>query len=63
MKKRYTNWADAHAAAVDYARATHHDVALRKAWEFGKLGYNISLAMALDGDYTRAEIVREGDAR
>ena len=36
---------------------------LRKVWEFGKLGYNIGLAMALDGDYTRAEIVRGGDAR
>ena len=58
---RYLEWKAAHAAAVALARSTHHDVALRKVKEFGKVGYNIKLASLNDSDYARAEIVKPGD--
>jgi hypothetical protein len=59
--KRFTDWKDAHTAAVEYARDTQHDVALRRVREFGKTGFNISLASRNDSDYALAEIVTPTD--
>ncbi len=60
-QKRFTDWKEAHAAAVAYARDTQHDVALRKVKEFGRTGFNISLASRNDSDYALAEIVTPND--
>jgi hypothetical protein len=60
-QKRFIDWKEAHSAAVAYANETKHDVALRIAKEYGKTGYNISLASRNDSDYYLAEIVKPGD--
>ena len=61
-QKRFTDWKEAHAAAVEYANFAKMDVALRAVKEFGKRGFSISIASRNDSDYARAEIVRPGDA-
>ena len=58
---RFTDWKEAHIAAVEYARECNHDVALRKTKEYGRTGYNVNLASRNDSDYTLAEIVRPSD--
>ncbi len=61
-QKRFSTWEEAHIAALQYAVDTKHDVALRKVKEYGRTGFNISLACTNDSDYARAEIVRPIEA-
>lgn len=61
MSIRLTNYKDAHQAAVELARLTRCDVAIRWVKEFGKDGFNVSLASKNDSDYARAEIVKPMD--
>ena len=60
-QRRFTDWKDAHTAAVIYAREINMDVAIRKVKEFGQTGYNVSIASRNDSDYALAEIVKPGD--
>ena len=60
-QKRFTDWKEAHTAAVAYANDMKMDVALRKVKEFGKVGFNINIASRNDSDYATAEIVKPGD--
>ncbi len=59
--RRFTDWKDAHTEAVKLARLCRSDVAIRKVKEYGKLGFNVSLACRNDSDYALAEIVRPSD--
>ncbi len=56
--ERFTDWKQAHTRAQELANQTGQNVALRKVSEFGKAGFNVSLASGNDSDYDRAEIVR-----
>ncbi len=60
-QKRFIDWKEAHAAAVEYANFVRMDVAIRKVKEFGRTGFNINIASHNDSDYAVAEIVRPGD--
>ena len=63
MSARYLDWHEAHAAAVDDANRLRLDIAIRAVKEYGKFGYNVSIASRNDSDYARAEIVHPGDPR
>ena len=41
MSQRFSNWKEAHTAAVNLARELKHDVGIWLQEEFGKDGYNI----------------------
>lgn len=58
---RFTNWSEAHTYAVTKAKECSVDFAIRFVREFGKGGYNVSIASHNDSDYSRAEIVRPND--
>ena len=60
-QKRFTDWKEAHAAAVEYANLVKMDVALRAVKQFGQSGFNISIASRNDSDYACAEIVHPSD--
>jgi len=60
MSRRFTDWKEAHRAAIDLADQVGLDVAIRRQREYGKDGFNLSLACKMDSDYARAEIVRPG---
>ena len=59
---RYETWKEAHAEAARKAKRLGLDVAIRATREYGKLGFNVSLASHNDSDYARAEIGRPGDS-
>jgi ATPase family associated with various cellular activities (AAA) len=56
--QRFTDWKAAHTYAQNLANTTGQDVAIRAANEFGKKGFNVSIASKNDSDYARAEIVK-----
>lgn len=58
---RFTDWKEAHTEAVKLANLCQHDVAIRSVKEYGKRGFNVSLASRNDSDYAMAEMVRPGD--
>ncbi len=60
-QKRFIDWKEAYAAAVEYANFVRMDVAIRKVKEFGRTGFNINIASRNDSDYALAEIVHPGD--
>ena len=59
--KRFTIWEEARDYAQDYANRLSLDVAIRKTTEYGKAGFNVSIASKLDCDYDRAEIVKPNE--
>jgi len=61
LGSRFTDYHEASAVARLKAREMKMDVAVRAQTEFGKKGFNVSLASRNDSDYARAEIVHPGD--
>lgn len=60
MSERFIEWKEARNHAVSLARKLNMPVAIRRVKEYGKQGYNVSLADTKDLD--RAEIVWPSDA-
>ena len=60
--RRFLDYADASREAHKLANESGLDVAIRKAKEFGKTGYNVGYASKNDSDYATAEIVRPAAA-
>ncbi|KKN83831.1 hypothetical protein LCGC14_0294840 [marine sediment metagenome] len=59
--QRYKTRHEAREAALAKAHKLGLDVAIRRTKEYGKEGYNVSLACTNDSDYIKAEIVRPTD--
>jgi hypothetical protein len=59
----YTDYQTAYDAAVELARLTNQNVAIRSVKEYGKAVYAIKFASRNDSDYDRAEIVKPTDPR
>jgi hypothetical protein len=61
VNERYTTWIDARTAALAKAHRLNLDVAIRRVKEYGRDGFNVTLACRMDSDYARAEIVKPTD--
>lgn len=59
--RRFSDWKDAHDEATKLANHVKLDVAIRKVKEYGKVGYNVTLASRNDSDYALAEIVKPSE--
>lgn len=59
--RRFTDWKDAHKEAEQLANHCKCDVAIRKVKEYGKVGFNVTLASRNDSDYALAEIVKPSE--
>ena len=61
MSERFSDYHAAYHDAVETARLCRHDVTIRRVREYGRDGFNVSLACRNDSDYALAEIVTPTD--
>ena len=59
--ERFIEWVDARQNAVLKAKRLNMDMAIRRVKEYGKDGFNVTIASRNDSDYARAEIVTPSD--
>ena len=65
MQTRFSDWKEAHTAAVLYARLVKRDVGIWRQFEFGKDGYNIRSLPNPENRYgheLRCEVVSPSDS-
>lgn len=55
---RFQTWEEARIAALAKAHALQVDMAIRRVREYGREGFNVTVACRNDSDYALAEIVR-----
>ena len=63
MSTRFTDYHAAYEQARQGADRLQLDHVIRAVKEYGKAGYNVSIACRNDSDYARYEIVRPGSPK
>lgn len=64
MAERFGTWQEAHTAALAKARTLNMEVGIRRAVEYGKVGFNVQLLPRADrrfGHDLACEVVRPTD--
>lgn len=58
MSKRFTDWKAAHTYAKELANRLDKDCTIRAAKEYGKNGFNVTLACRADAEFYTCETVK-----
>ena len=59
--ERVTTWIEARTQALAQAHKLNLDIAIRRVREYGRDGFNVTVACKNDSDYMLAEVVRPTD--